>query len=179
MSHRKSRPANLGRQVHFARMMNGSPLAKSSGQSGNQLAGRMLGPEGWSPGADEAVACGLATAAVPPSELLSAAQRLAEAWVEAAAVPGAKRPLERQVPQPDDSAATAAETLAEYRAVNDSESRELARAFLGPDFLAGQVAFLGSKGKAPAAAVFRVLLALRPLWSRFLNPDADILRHSK
>jgi len=66
--------------------------------------------------------------------------------------------------------------LEEYRAVNDAESRELARSFLGPAFLQGQVDFLSSKGKGQMALAFRALAALRPLWSRMLTPEADIMR---
>ena len=158
--------------VHFARIMAESPMAAASGASGATLAARMLGPEAWTPTGAEAVALGLASAAAPEKELLAAAQQLAEGWIM-------QRNLTRTVPQPESSSASAAAVLEEYRAINDAESKELARAFLGPSFLEGQIAFLSSKGKAQMAAVFRLILATRPLWSKLLSPSSDILRHKK
>jgi len=69
------------------------------------------------------------------------------------------------------------QVVEEYMAINDEESRELARAFLGPKFLQGQRDFLNSKGKKLPAAVFQALLLTRPVWSRFLDEDSDVLRH--
>mmetsp|Transcript_65303 Transcript_65303/g.112309 ORF Transcript_65303/g.112309 Transcript_65303/m.112309 type:complete len:128 (-) Transcript_65303:67-450(-) len=71
----------------------------------------------------------------------------------------------------------ARQVVEEYMAINDEESRELARAFLGPKFLQGQRDFLNSKGKKLPAAVFQALLLTRPVWSRFLDEDSDVLRH--
>jgi hypothetical protein len=64
----------------------------------------------------------------------------------------------------------------EYIAINDTESKELARAFLGPGFLQGQINFLTSKGKSREAGFFKAVLAMRPLWSRLLNKESDVAR---
>jgi enoyl-CoA hydratase/carnithine racemase len=159
--------------VHFPRML------------GAATAQRLLGPEGWQPTAAEAVVCGLATESVPANDLLPTAQRLGEAWV-------ANGKTHRAVPQPlvPNGAAAAAATTPEqvkaaeavwkeYKAANDTESQDLARAFLGPSFLQGQVDFLTSKGKSQAALFFKLLLSTRPLWSSLLSEDADVLRHTK
>jgi enoyl-CoA hydratase/carnithine racemase len=157
--------------VHFARQLLG----------GAATAARLLGPEAWQPSAPEAAACGLATQCVPLAELLPAAQALGEAWA-------ASGKSHRAVPQPGvpTSAATTPQNTAaaeavrtEYMAVNDAESKELARAFLGPSFLQGQVDFLSAKGKHQTAAFFKLLLLTRPLWSALLSKEADIARHSK
>ena len=67
--------------------------------------------------------------------------------------------------------------LAAYKAVNDAESKEVARRFLSPDFIQAQVDFMAARGKAQPAAFFRAALALRPLWAMLLRDDADVLRH--
>jgi len=155
--------------VHFARLMGGQAAA-----------GRMLGPEGWVPTAREAVAAGLARAAPMPEELLPQAQALGEAWIAAGrthrALPGAGNGG-GDADAGHDARAAAAARLAEYKCVNAIESAALARAFLGPAFLRGQVAFLRSKGKMSTATAFQAALVTQPLWSRLLRADSDELRY--
>merc|ERR1719334_1489713 len=124
--------------IHFERIM------------GAANAERMLGSEGWKPTAQEAKEAGLVKEVVPHSELLSRCQALAEEWI----VTGKKK----EIPGGGD--------VAEYKAVNAKESRDLADAFLSYKFLEGQEQFLKSKGKS--AAVFTILKTLRPLWIRLL-----------
>lgn len=163
--------------VHFAALLGSEAAAQ-----------RILGAEGWAPTASEAVDSGLARGPVvsPPEELLPAAQCLAEKWIT-------NGRLHRSLPLPPaagprggadgalgaEDLARAARLLEEYARVNERESRDLARAFLGPAFLAGQRDFLKSKGKNGNSAFFSALLAMRPMWSKLLSEDADILRYQR
>ena len=124
-------------------------FAKLLGEANAQ---RMLGPEGWKPTGAEACEVGLADEVAPHDQLLDAAQRLAETWIAA----GRPRTFRGGV------------TLAELRAVNARESREVADAFLAAPFLKGQFDFLRRKKKHGPAAMFFALWATRPLWSRLL-----------
>lgn len=117
---------------------------------GVEAARRMLGPEGWRPTADEAVAVGLADDVVPAEELLTRAQDLAR---ERIAVGRTFR---------------GGFTREELKAVNARESVALATAFLSPPFLAGQMRFLWSKKKRQPAAMFAALWATSPLWRLLL-----------
>lgn len=152
--------------VHFEKVM------------GAVQAQRMLGPEAWTPTAAEAVDVGLAHRVVPQADVLTAAQTMAEEWIE-------KGRLHRTIAQPDAipsddvNRKAAAELIEEYKAVNAAESIELGRAFLAPEFFQGQIDFLSSKGKSGPAMVFKALLAARPLWSLLLNKDSDSTRFRK
>lgn len=126
--------------VHFPRLL------------GDASAQRMLGAEGWKPTGSEAAEVGLATKVVPHDELLAEAQRLGEAWIEA----GATRSFRADA------------TRDELKAVNASESVQVATAFLDSPFLKAQYRFLRSKGKRGPAAMFFMLWRTRPLWSRLL-----------
>ncbi len=119
---------------------------------GAEAAARILGAEGWQPTGAEAAEIGLVDRVVPHEELMSEAVALAKQWVEE----GRERTFKGGM------------TVEELRAINATESQELAYAFLGPDFLRGQYEFLKSKGKLGPSLVFRSLLATRPVWSRFL-----------
>ena len=59
-------------------------------------------------------------------------------------------------------------SLEELRTINARESRELAYAFLGADFLRGQFEFLWSRDKYAPALVFLALLLSRPVWAKFI-----------
>jgi Delta3-Delta2-enoyl-CoA isomerase len=152
--------------VHFAKVM------------GQEKAQRMLGKEAWTPTAAEAVEAGLAHKVVAPEAILSEAQSLAEEWIE-------KGRLHRAISQPkaipsdDANRKAAAQQIREYKAVNAAESIELGRAFLGPNFLQGQIDFLTSKGKTQPAMFFKLLLATRPLWSKLLKKESDFERFNK
>ncbi len=126
--------------VHFERIM------------GKKNAERMLGAEGWTPTAAEAVSAGLIQEVVPHEKLMSRAQEIAEEWVKS----DKKRWLVEQG------------KVKEYQAVNVKESEELADAFLSPKFLEGQYNFLKSKGKTSPALAFWVVKTLRPIWSKML-----------
>ncbi|TRY71887.1 hypothetical protein TCAL_08436 [Tigriopus californicus] len=126
--------------IHFARIM------------GPASAQRLLGPEGWVPTAAEAHQIGLVSEVVPHGELMARAQALAEAWVQS----GKKRWLVEQ------------NAVEEYKAVNDKESRDLADAFLGSDFLLNQYHFLKSKNKTNLALVFYFLYSTRNLWIKLV-----------
>lgn len=119
---------------------------------GAQNAERILGAEGWQPTGTEAVEIGLADRVVPHDELMDEARALARQWVEE----GRERTFKLGM------------TAAELREISARESRELAYAFLGPDFLRGQYEFLKSKGKRGPSLVFKSLLLTRPLWARLL-----------
>ncbi len=127
--------------VHFARLM------------GDATAHRMLGPEGWKPGAAEALAAGLITHVVADSALLEEAQCLAESWVKTGKTRGYR----------------AGATRDELKAINARESVEVANAFLSPRFLSGQFRFLRAKRKAGPALMFLALRVSHPLWSRLLR----------
>lgn len=126
--------------IHFPRLM------------GEKNAQRMLGAEGWKPTAKEALEAGLIQWAVPHDQLQTEAQKIAQAWV----AEGAGRKF------------LAGSELEELKAVNAKESRELADAFLGADFLKEQSRFLWSKKKHVPSAMFFSIWALRPLWSRLM-----------
>ena len=178
--------------VHFAAVM------------GDSNAARMLGPEGWQPTAAEATDAGLAhrvvafgkqgdgdedevsTPGMSAGEscpLLSESQALAETWITHGrlhrSLPGigSSSPDRMGAALAGSAAEAARASLAEYKVVNDRESKELAREFLGPGFIQAQIDFLTKKGKAKPAAAFKVLLALRPLWAMMLAPEADVLRN--
>jgi peroxisomal 3,2-trans-enoyl-CoA isomerase len=113
------------------------------------------------------------------------AQGIAEQWVADGRL---HRSLPRMGGGGDDgmgaaTAGAAAEAaraeLERYKGVNDSESQELARQFLGPGFLQAQIDFMTSKGKTQPAAVFKAILASRPLWSMLLSDDADVVRYQQ
>lgn len=126
--------------VHFERIM------------GAANAERMLGKEGWRPTAKEAVEAGLIQEVVPHDELMAKAQALGEKWAKE----GRKRSM------------AAENKVAEYKAINDKESLELASAFLSYKFLDAQYRFLKSKGKTGPSVAFWFLKTLRPLWARML-----------
>ena len=119
---------------------------------GPETAERMLGEEGWKPTGTEAAEIGLADRAVPHHELLDEAQAMAREWVEE----GRERTFK------------AGMSLKELRTINARESRELAYAFLGADFLRGQFEFLWSRDKYAPALVFLALLLSRPVWAKFI-----------
>ena len=122
--------------IHFPRLM------------GEQGAQRMLGAEGWKPTAAQALEAGLVQWVVPSDQLQEEAQRIALDWIAT----GQGR------------AFLGGSELAELESANARESKELADAFLGADFLRGQFQFLWSKKKRGASLVFLILLMLRPLW---------------
>jgi peroxisomal 3,2-trans-enoyl-CoA isomerase len=119
---------------------------------GDQNATRMLGPEGFAPTADEALAIGLITHVVDDSDLADSAQRMAEEWAAA----GKTRSF--RVGDKD-----------ELKAVNAKESLAVANAFLSPRFLSGQFKFLLKKKKHAPALMFLALRVSQPLWSRLLR----------
>ena len=124
--------------MHFPRLL------------GQEAADKMLFHD-WHPTAQEAQEIGLATQVVPHSELQGAAQSLAEAWI-------AEGTLTRSAMGYDD--------FDRLREVNAQESKDLAQAFVSERFLQAQIDFLTLKKKDPT--MFKVLLATRPLWSKFL-----------
>ncbi|MBT8048289.1 MAG: enoyl-CoA hydratase/isomerase family protein [Xanthomonadales bacterium] len=126
--------------VLFARLM------------GEESAGRMLGPEGWRPGAREALDAGLIQWVVPHDQLPEEAQRIAGEWIDT----DAQRSFR------------GGSTRDELKAVNARESVELADAFLGAAFIKAQFKFLASKKKWGPAALFLAMLISRPVWSRLL-----------
>ena len=126
--------------VQFARIMD------------QASADRMLGEEGWKPTAEEALAAGLVQWLAPHDELGQQAQEIARQWVAS----GAERSFR------------GGSGRDELKAVNASESVELADAFLSAPFIRAQFAFLWRKKKLGPAAMFLTMLISRPLWSRFL-----------
>ncbi len=120
---------------------------------GAQNAQRMLGPEGWIPSAKDAQAAGFVHDVVPHDELMTRAQDKAEQWIK-----------EKRIRN-----LVAKNQVAEYKAVNLRESKELADAFLAVPFIDAQYKFLKSKGKTQAANTFWFLKVTRPLWSRLLK----------
>lgn len=126
--------------VHFTRLM------------GEANADRMLGKEGWKPTAEEALEVGLIQWVAPHEKLGQEAQRIAREWVAANAERSFRGGSERD----------------ELKAVNASESIELADAFLSAPFIKAQFKFLRSKKKWGPAAMFLTMLITRPLWSRML-----------
>jgi len=109
---------------------------------------RMLGDEGWKPTAKEAAEVGLVQEVVPHDELLPAAHRLAQSWI----AEGRKRTY------PGGFSAQ------ELEAINERESKVLARAFLSPPFLQAQFRFLWGKRKRQPALMFGLLATTHPLW---------------
>lgn len=126
--------------VHLPRLM------------GPANAQRMIGPDGWVPTAAEALAAGLVQWVVPHATLLDAAQNIAEGWIAA----GAKRTFR------------GGSTREELKAVNATESEQVADSALSAAFLKNQYRFLRSKKKRGPAAVFFSLWLSRPLWGKFL-----------
>lgn len=119
---------------------------------GAETAERILGKEGWKPTGAEAAEIGLVQRVVPHDQLMDEAQKLAESWVEE------ERPRTLR-----DGA-----SVAELKAVNAEESVRIADAFLGADFLMGQLRFLWRKNKRGPAMVFAALWLTRPIWSLLL-----------
>lgn len=126
--------------VHFERLM------------GKENAQRMLGSEGWKPTAAEAHAAGLVQWVVAKDSLQAEAEKIAHDWLNR----GRKRTI------------LGGSKLSELQAVNASESIELAKQFLGADFLKGQFKFLWRKKKRLPSFVFFLLYLLRPLWKNLL-----------
>jgi len=126
--------------VHFARLM------------GEKNAERMLGREGWRPSAEEALDAGLIQWVVPHDQLADEANRIAREWINEGAQRSFRGGSERD----------------ELKAVNATESVDLADAFLGAPFIKAQYKFLSSKKKWGPAAMFLAMLISRPVWSRFL-----------
>jgi len=126
--------------VQFARLM------------GQTNADRMLGEEGWKPNGEEALGAGLVQWVAPHDKLLEEARRIAQKWIDAGATRSFLGDSSRD----------------ELKAVNASESRALADAFLGSRFIQAQFRFLLNKKKWGPAAMFFSMLILRPLWSRLL-----------
>lgn len=124
--------------IHFPKLM---------GEKGAQ---RMLGSEGWKPTAAQALEAGLVQWVAPRDELQQQAQQIAQGWAEE----GKQRTF------------LAGSQLEELESANARESRELADAFLGADFLREQFKFLWSKKKRVPATVFLTIWLLRPLWKR-------------
>lgn len=114
-------------------------------------ASRKMLEEDWQPNAQEAKEIGLASEVVPLVELQERAQKLAESWI-------VEGNMKRTAMGYEDF-----DTL--YK-VNAEESIALSHAFVSVKFLQAQVDFLTSKKKD--ATMFKVLLATRPLWSKFL-----------
>lgn len=127
--------------VQFARLM------------GEENAERMLGREGWRPGAEEALDAGLVQWVVPHDRLADEAQRIAREWIDA----GAQRRFR------------GGSGRDELKAVNARESVALADAFLGAPFIKAQFKFLSSRKKWGPAAMFLAMLISRPAWSRLLG----------
>ena len=119
---------------------------------GAENAARMLGPEGWRPGAEEALDAGLIQWVVPHDQLADEARRIAREWVNQGAQRTFRGGSERD----------------ELKAVNALESVDLADAFLGAPFIKAQFKFLSSKKKWGPAAMFLAMLISRPVWSRLL-----------
>lgn len=122
---------------------------------GEEAAHRMLGPEGWTPDAQEALEIGLVDEVVPHDELLDRAQTIAEEWI------AKDRPR----------TFGAGSTREELKEINARESQELADAFLDVPFLMGQYRFLWSRDKHAPALLFLGLALTRPLWSKLLDDD--------
>lgn len=113
---------------------------------------RMLGPEGWTPTAAEALEVGLVQWVVPHEQLLDEAQRIAKQWIEEGAGRVYPVGLDRD----------------KLREINKHESRQVADAFLSPPFLMGQYRFLKSRKKYQMAAMFLALRLTHPAWSRLI-----------
>ena len=112
----------------------------------------MLGAEGWKPTAGEALEAGLVQWVVPHDKLAEESHKIAQEWIATGAVRSFRGGSGRD----------------ELKAVNASESVDLADAFLSAPFIRAQLAFLWRKKKLGPAAMFLTMLISRPLWSRFL-----------
>lgn len=119
---------------------------------GEASAQRILGEEGWTPTAAEALQVGLINEVAAPAELMERAQAMAESWV----AEGRTRSFR------------AGATRDGLKAINARESQELADAFLAVPFLMGQFRFLWSRKKYAPALTFLSLRLTRPAWSRLL-----------
>lgn len=119
---------------------------------GAEITDRIMGEEGWTPTAKEALEIGMAHMCVPHETLLDEAQTLAESWI--------KEGRERTYP--------ADATREQLKDINAQESQALATAFLSAPFLQGQFNFLMSRKKYAPAAMFLILLKTRPVWSLML-----------
>ena len=119
---------------------------------GEENAERMLGMEGWTPTAQQALDVGFVQWTAPSNELLGRAQAICEGWISEKA--------ERTY--------RAGATREELKSINARESVELADCFLAAPFLLGQFRFLWGKKKRGPAMMFGSLWATRPLWSRLL-----------
>lgn len=119
---------------------------------GEASAQRMLGPEGWRPTAAEALDVGLIDEVVPHDDLQERAQAIAREWVA----------------QGKGRAFRAGSTREELKAINATESLQLADAFLSAPFLKGQMRFLWAKGKRGPAAMFAGLWITSPVWRLLL-----------
>lgn len=126
--------------VQFARLM------------GQANAERMLKGEGWKPNAREALEAGLIQWVVPHDSLADEAHCIAMKWIDSGKTRTFQGGSERE----------------ELKAVNASESVELADAFLSAPFIKAQFKFLWSKNKRLPAITFLVMLITRPIWARFL-----------
>ena len=119
---------------------------------GRGNAARMLGKEGWKPGAGEALDAGLVQWVASHETLGAEARRIALEWIETGAARSFRGGSSRE----------------ELKAVNASESIALADAFLSTPFLRAQLRFLLGKRKWAPAAMFLLMLLSRPVWSRLL-----------
>lgn len=126
--------------VQFARLM------------GSENARRMLGPKGWKPTAREALDAGLIQWVVPHDQLATEARKIALDWIASDAKRGFRGGSERD----------------ELKAVNATESEQLATAFLSSPFIAAQFKFLWRKKKWGPALMFLTMLITRPIWALFL-----------
>jgi enoyl-CoA hydratase/carnithine racemase len=120
---------------------------------GEAYALRMLGEEGWKPTAAEGMAVGFVKEVVPHDQLLLAAQRTAEGWIDANKTRSIGGVL------PADEA-----TIKALKTVNLTESLALAQSFFGVPFLQNQEEFMARKGKSKIAWVFKLARWLRPVW---------------
>ena len=119
---------------------------------GEEIAQRILGPEGWKPTAEEGKEIGLVNQVFPPEKLLIKARELAHLWIKEARPKTYRGSFTRE----------------ELLQVNEKESIALADAFLSSPFIKGQFNFLLKKRKFIPALVFGTMWLTRPLWSRLL-----------
>ena len=124
-------------------------LARIMGQANAE---RMLGEEGWKPTAEEALEAGLIQWTAPHDKLGEETHRIALQWIASGAGRSFRGGSGRD----------------ELKAINASESVELADAFLSAPFIKAQFVFLWSKKKWGPAAMFLAMLISRPFWSRLL-----------
>ena len=126
--------------VHFGRLI------------GEEAASRMLGEEGWTLTAEEALEIGFVNELAAHEDLMERAQAMAEAWI----AEGKARSFR------------AGGSRDELKAINASESQVLADAFLSAPFLMGQFRFLWSRKKYAPALTFLGLRMARPAWALLL-----------